>query len=107
VQTDGCEIAAEDAIEEPGGRSGRLHNSRQSAVDDACDWWNTAPASVLCTVWGAASMLDLAVEIGVAPDFELRRTSTAITGKASVGFVAGATSVIALKQTSSASDHRS
>jgi hypothetical protein len=43
-------------------------------------------------------MLDLAVEIGVAPGFELRRTFTAITGKASVCFVAGATSVMALRQ---------
>lgn len=107
MQTDGSEIAAEDAIEEPSGLSCRLLNGRQSAVDDACIWWNTAPASVRCTVWGAASMVDLAVEIGVAPGFELRRISTAIASKASVCFVAGVTSVMALKQTSSASDHRS
>src|SRR4029453_17274304 len=39
--------------------------------------WNTAPACVLSTVWGTASIRDLAVEVGAVPASPIRRVSTA------------------------------
>jgi hypothetical protein len=39
--------------------------------------WNTAPACVLSTVWGTASIRDLAVEVGAVPASPIRRVFTA------------------------------
>ena len=39
--------------------------------------WNTAPACVLSTVWGTASIRDLAVEVGAVPASPIRRIFTA------------------------------
>ena len=38
--------------------------------------WNTAPACVLSTVWGTASIRDLAVEVGAVPASPIRRVLT-------------------------------
>ena len=38
--------------------------------------WNTAPACVLSTVWGTASIRDLAVEVGAVPASPIRRVFT-------------------------------
>ena len=38
--------------------------------------WNTAPACVLSTVWGTASIRDLAVEVGVVPASPIRQLIT-------------------------------
>jgi hypothetical protein len=74
ARADGRKSAAESTVKEPGGRCRQLRNGCKSGVDGGCECWNTAPASVLCTVRGAASMLDLTVETGVAPGSKLRRT---------------------------------
>ena len=39
--------------------------------------WNTAPACVLSTVWGTASVRDLAVEVGAVPASPFRQVLTA------------------------------
>ena len=39
--------------------------------------WNTAPACVLSTVWGTASIRDLAVEVGAVPASPIRQVLTA------------------------------
>jgi hypothetical protein len=39
--------------------------------------WNTAPACVLSTVWGTASIRDLAVEVGAVPASPIRQILTA------------------------------
>jgi predicted Fe-S protein YdhL (DUF1289 family) len=39
--------------------------------------WNTAPACVLSTVWGTASIRDLAVEVGAVPTSPIRQVLTA------------------------------
>jgi len=39
--------------------------------------WNTAPACVLSTVWGTASVRDLAVEVGAVPASPIRQVLTA------------------------------
>ena len=39
--------------------------------------WNTAPACVLSTVWGTASIRDLAVEVGAVPASPIRHVLTA------------------------------
>src|ERR1700675_158507 len=44
---------------------------------------NTAPAFVLCTVWGMAPMLDLPVWIGAVPVFPIRQALTASISAAS------------------------
>jgi hypothetical protein len=38
--------------------------------------WNTAPACVLSTVWGTASIRDLAVEVGAVPASPIRQVLT-------------------------------
>src|SRR6202795_4799016 len=38
--------------------------------------WNTAPACVLSTVWGTASVRDLAVEVGAVPASPIRQVLT-------------------------------
>ena len=38
--------------------------------------WNTAPACVLSTVWGTASIRDLAVEVGAVPASPIRQLLT-------------------------------
>jgi hypothetical protein len=38
--------------------------------------WNTAPACVLSTVWGTASVRDLAVEVGAVPASPIRQVFT-------------------------------
>jgi hypothetical protein len=39
--------------------------------------WNNAPACVLGTVWGTASIRDLAVEVGAVPASPIRQILTA------------------------------
>jgi hypothetical protein len=39
--------------------------------------WNTAPAYVLSTVWGTASIRDLAVEVGAVPASPIQQVLTA------------------------------
>jgi len=46
-------------------------------VDAIGNDWNTAPACVLSTVWGTASVRDLAVEVGAVPASPIRQVLTA------------------------------
>jgi hypothetical protein len=46
-------------------------------VDAIGNDWNTAPACVLSTVWGTASIRDLAVEVGAVPASPIRQVLTA------------------------------
>ena len=45
-------------------------------VDAIGNDWNTAPACVLSTVWGTASVRDLAVEVGAVPASPIRQVFT-------------------------------
>ena len=45
-------------------------------VDAIGNDWNTAPACVLSTVWGTASVRDLAVEVGAVPASPIRQVLT-------------------------------
>jgi hypothetical protein len=45
-------------------------------MDASGNDWNTAPACVLSTVWGTASIRDLAVEVGAVPASPIRQVLT-------------------------------
>jgi hypothetical protein len=47
--------------------------------------WNNAPACVLSTVWGTASIRDLAVEVGAVPASPNRQCLTGQSAQAAVG----------------------
>ena len=58
--------------------AGQSSSPRATAHMDAIgNDWNTAPACVLSTVWGTASIRDLAVEVGAVPASPIRQVLTA------------------------------
>ena len=69
--------------QEPELGSARTETAGQSSsspatahVDAIGNDWNTAPACVLSTVWGTASIRDLAVEVGAVPASPIRQVLT-------------------------------
>src|SRR6266446_2294434 len=57
--------------------AGQSSPPRATAQMDAIgNDWNTAPACVLSTVWGTASIRDLAVEVGAVPASPIRQVLT-------------------------------
>src|SRR6202050_3149081 len=57
--------------------AGQLSSPPATAhVDAIGNDWNTAPACVLSTVWGTASVRDLAVEVGAVPASPIRQVLT-------------------------------
>ena len=59
-------------------KTGQSPPPRATAHMDAIgNDWNTAPACVLSTVWGTASIRDLAVEVGAVPASPNRQSLTA------------------------------
>jgi hypothetical protein len=57
--------------------AGQSSPARATAHMDAIgNDWNTAPACVLSTVWGTASIRDLAVEVGAVPASPIRQVFT-------------------------------
>ena len=68
--------------QEPELGSARTETAGQSSppaaahVDAIGNDWNTAPACVLSTVWGTASVRDLAVEVGAVPASPIRQVLT-------------------------------
>jgi hypothetical protein len=72
-----------DCRQEPELGSARTETAGQSSsspatahVDAIGNDWNTAPACVLSTVWGTASVRDLAVEVGAVPASPIRQVLT-------------------------------
>ena len=68
--------------QEPELGSARTETAGQSSppatahMDAIGNDWNTAPACVLSTVWGTASVRDLAVEVGAVPASPIRQVLT-------------------------------
>ena len=72
----GCRPAPElgSARTETVGQSSPRATAHMDAIGND---WNTAPACVLSTVWGTASIRDLAVEVGAVPASPIRQILTA------------------------------
>src|SRR5271170_365057 len=56
-----------------GGRQQRFRDRHMDAIGND---WNIAPACVLSTMWGTASIRDLAVEVGAVPASPIRQVLT-------------------------------
>ena len=71
----GCRREPElgSARTETAGQSSPRPTAHMDAIGDD---WNTAPACVLSTVWGTASIRDLAVEVGAVPASPNRQVLT-------------------------------
>ena len=71
----GCRREPElgSARTETAGQSSPRPTAHMDAIGDD---WNTAPACVLSTVWGTASIRDLAVEVGAVPASPIRQVLT-------------------------------
>ena len=66
--------SAAHAQKQPGQSSPPRATAHMDAIGND---WNTAPACVLSTVWGTASIRDLAVEVGAVPASPIRQVLTA------------------------------
>ena len=64
---------AAHAQKQPGQSSSPRATAHMDAIGND---WNTAPACVLSTVWGTASIRDLAVEVGAVPASPIRQVLT-------------------------------